>query len=324
MSELESKIKTIIKTSTDADDWIRNFSPKAKVNYNVIKKKCIADGNSQKCCRHMNYYLDYITALINLSHLDRDRKDEAIYGLDDFWDKHLSSLDYTCHRSKNTESIIERYILKELHDFHEDIDYLVSVLNHKFRDYSEYNMYIKKKWEKIFEYAKHTVENKNIVISNGSINKIIHFKELPLNYNLLSSLNLNTGESRNITITFELSKKPHQLENLSINSASRRETSHVNTDVEDISIRKIYHATNIFPIKNFLILFFIIFLIIVISMVLYKITPLGIWIRDNIKMIKFLQKQIIRNRKEALSSKAYNDRYKIEYSSYISGYNNDI
>ncbi|GAW84468.1 variable surface protein [Plasmodium gonderi] len=313
--------KTNSRNSSDVVEWIQKYYSDVIISYNEIRKECIIDSKNQKCCRDVNYYLDFVKSIIKLSNFNSGANIDMIAMLEEQWNNKLSASDYKCERGKSVESTLRRCILKQIYDFKDDISYL----DNKTYSHTMYDEYLNKKWNKIYEYIKTSIGNKKAIISNERKSESILVDAFPLNYNFLNSLKMDIKENINIKISEEnevikelkrmLSSSIEAKITIPSESSSTEQMSYVET-------HSIYN--NIFSAKKLLIISFIFFGYITINIMLYKFTLLGTWINNRIKCNKFIQKYICKNKTESLLSKNDYNKLNIAYKSFDSYYENSI
>ncbi|GAW84340.1 variable surface protein [Plasmodium gonderi] len=269
------------KNSSEVDEWIYKFNSDAMVYYNTIRKQCTEKHKNENCCRDINYSLDFITSVINLSSFTNASGKYMIDMLEEFWNNKLNTSDYVCERKKS----------------------------------SNYEEHLKNKWQKILVDKKSSI--KNIIISNDGMSKTVSFHDFFLKYDSLKSLNININKNVNIIFFEENEFSPKLKGDLSTSTEPRsRRPSEINPteQMSYIETYKIYN--NNFPDKKLSIVVFILLGFITICIMLYNVikniyfTLLGTWLNNSIKCNKFIQKYICRNKTESsLSKKDYNKLY---------------
>ncbi|SBT00535.1 PIR Superfamily Protein [Plasmodium ovale curtisi] len=152
---------------------LTKINPKLTINYHRIKRIC-SEKNDHKCCREINYYLDLIRVLTELSDSSEDYKGSLKQLVEDAWNPRLEKrTDYDCQRDLEKESIHKRCILKQLHDYCDDKDFIQG------KEEKYYN-YLEDKWNKIIKFTTSDNENINFKIEGWESNKSFNYKNFLL------------------------------------------------------------------------------------------------------------------------------------------------
>ncbi|GAW84704.1 variable surface protein [Plasmodium gonderi] len=294
ISELESLICSSVNSS-DILEEITNFNASIQVGYNNIKKECTTS-NNQKCCRALNYYLDFVTANIYLSQIMGEFKPDLIVQLEEPWITRRSSNNYKCDRENDKNSILKRCIIKEIYDFHYDKDYLNENLK---ETNNSYDIHLNKKWCSIIRYVESSIKVKEIIITINGDQKTIKYADLPFKYKFLKSNNFINDENDDLIISIEehrnaLDNNHGQIGNMS--------NEHIQTKYNNDE--KVIQSKNVFFVKYFLIYCYII-----------TISPLGSYIRKKIMKKKYFEKYICKNTEDSFLPNTDNNKFNITYNS---------
>ncbi|SBT73281.1 PIR protein, partial [Plasmodium ovale] len=168
---------------------LTELNPKLTINYHHIKRIC-SEKNDHKCCRDINYYLDLIRALTELSDSSEDYKGSLKELVEDAWNPRLGKrTDYDCQRDLEEESIHKRCILKQLHDYCDDKDFIQG------KEEKYYN-YLEDKWNKIIKFTTSDNENIDFKIEGWKSNKSFNYKNF-----LLKPKDICTDNYKNIELS---------------------------------------------------------------------------------------------------------------------------
>ncbi|SBT00150.1 PIR Superfamily Protein, partial [Plasmodium ovale curtisi] len=161
------EIKTLEDKTSHTNDYsecvetFNNFNTKFKSNHDELKTKCYKNG--PKCCRDVNYYLDFATGIFKSSMLENHDKNQLIKRLENELERNIRDNNiYTCERPTDLDSTRKRCILQHLYDLKEDEKSMLS-FEKKYRDH------LKEKWEKIISYTNDKYNNLFIKIENNSM-----------------------------------------------------------------------------------------------------------------------------------------------------------
>ncbi|SBT52571.1 PIR Superfamily Protein [Plasmodium ovale wallikeri] len=161
------EIKTLEALTSNVSDYydcegpFNNFNTKFKSNHDDLKTKC--NQNGPKCCRDVNYYLDFATGIFKSSMLENDDKNKLIKRLKDELEVSLRENDiYVCERKTDIDSTRKRCILQHLHDSKEDEKSILS-FPEKYKDH------LSEKWKKIISYTDSQVSSIFVKIENNSM-----------------------------------------------------------------------------------------------------------------------------------------------------------
>ncbi|SBT55562.1 PIR Superfamily Protein [Plasmodium ovale wallikeri] len=161
------EIKTLEELTSSVSDYydckepFDNFNRDFKKNHDNLKTECSTNG--PKCCRDVNYYLDFATGIFKSSMLENDDKNRLIKRLKDELEVSLRENDiYVCERQTDIDSTRKRCILQHLHDLKEDEKSILS-----FPD--KYKKHLSEKWNKIISYTNEESDKLFIKIENNSM-----------------------------------------------------------------------------------------------------------------------------------------------------------
>ncbi|GAW84640.1 hypothetical protein PGO_004140 [Plasmodium gonderi] len=315
-----------IKISTDSSEIISkitDFNASIQVGYNKIKDECTTL-NNQKCCRALNYYLDIVTANIYLSQLMDNFKPDLITFLEEPWNTKRNNPNYQCDRDTDKFSILKRCIIKQIYDFHYDKDYFISYSENANDLIQKYNEYLNKKWCSIIKNEKSTITEKKVKVTINGISMDIGYDDLPLSYNFLQSNNFNTEKDDIYTVTVEDFVNPEVHRETYTMVSSKNNDNSVDTPIGRIEEGHEYNVTTVFLVKTLLIVCLVALCNIIIFVLLYKNSPLGILIRKKIKRMNCLQRYISKNVDDSLISNIDNSKIEISYFSCTGAQNNYI
>ncbi|SBS93071.1 PIR Superfamily Protein [Plasmodium ovale curtisi] len=158
------KLEELTSSVSDYEDCKQpfdNFNTNFRSNHDELKTQCSKNG--PKCCRDVNYYLDFATGIFKSSLLENDDKNLLIKRLEDELEVSLRKNDvYVCERPTDLDSTRKRCILQHLYDLKEDEKSMLS-FEKKYKDH------LKEKWEKIISYTNEKYNNLFIKIENNSM-----------------------------------------------------------------------------------------------------------------------------------------------------------
>ncbi|SBT82952.1 PIR protein [Plasmodium ovale] len=164
----KNEIETLENETSYVSDYVdceqpfNKFYGVFKSNHDMLKKKC-RNGNGHKCCRDVNYYLDYATAIFRASKLEDPDKRRLIKRLEDELERGLRvNSTYTCERPTDLDSTRKRCILQHLHDLKEDEESMISFEK-------KYKEHLTEKWNKIISYTNEVSNKLFIKIENNSM-----------------------------------------------------------------------------------------------------------------------------------------------------------
>ncbi|SBS93665.1 PIR Superfamily Protein [Plasmodium ovale curtisi] len=293
-----------------------NLCSKLYFNYHAIRRKCYEDSNNPRCCIDVNYYIDYIVAIIKSAQFNDSTKLENIQEVENFWrDKFVKTHKYKCKREENTYSVYKRCVLKQLHDFYEDKSYLDENSSEQNDKYKQYDQYFREKWCEILKNEKMNSEDLNITINQSSIKEIVKSNNLPLSSELLRAFNINPRENINITFSIEPAKTDRA--NLRFDGQTTvseiRHSMHA-TDAK-LPLEKETEVKKKFYIpRTIVIVPSIFFAIFIICSMFYKFSPIGSWIHTRISKNKKIE-QPINYEKTQIFEESEDNQYYIGYDS---------
>ncbi|GAW84615.1 variable surface protein [Plasmodium gonderi] len=316
-----NNLKSLISSSDNSSDIIEKiteFNTSIQVGYNKIKKECTTT-NNQKCCRTLNYYLDFVTANIYLSQIMDKFKPDLIVQLEDPWNTKRSSEDYVCDRETDNYSILKRCIVKQIYDFNYDKNYL-NTYSDKNKDLSRiYDEYLSKEWCDILKNAKSTINDKKVIVRINGIYKDIGYDDLPFKYTFLKSNNFINNENDKLIISIE--EHSNALDN---NHSQSGNMTQENIREHQKNAEKEIQSKKVFFVKDFLIYCYIITVIIFLILILYKFSPLGSYVSKKIMKKKYIQKYKCKNTEDIFSQNTDNNKFNIAYISYFKRQENNI
>ncbi|SBT53098.1 PIR Superfamily Protein [Plasmodium ovale wallikeri] len=169
-----NEIKTLENNTSYVSDYdlckepFDNFNRDFKKNHDDLKTECSKNG--PKCCRDINYYLDYATGIFKASQLNGHDKKILIKRLENELERGLRDNSmYPCERPTDLDSTRKRCILQHLHDLKEDEDFILPYAEH-------YNKYLKEKWNKIISYTNEESDKLFIKIENNSMGIVENYR----------------------------------------------------------------------------------------------------------------------------------------------------
>ncbi|SBT73796.1 PIR protein [Plasmodium ovale] len=161
------EIKTLEKHTSNVSDYdlckepFDNFNRDFKKNHDDLKTECSKNG--PKCCRDVNYYLDYATGIFRASQLEDHDKQRLIKRLEDELERGLRDNSmYPCERPTDLDSTRKRCILQHLYDLKEDEKSMLSFEK-------QYKNHLSEKWKKIISYTNEESDKLFIKIENNSM-----------------------------------------------------------------------------------------------------------------------------------------------------------
>ncbi|SBT58316.1 PIR Superfamily Protein [Plasmodium ovale wallikeri] len=147
---------------------VNDFYTKFRTNHDTLKLKC-DNGNGPKCCRDVNYYLDYATGIFKSSQLEDHDKKRLVKHVEEVWEPTLRSKDiYTCERPTDLDSTRKRCILQHLYDLKDDE---ISMLSFE----KQYKEHLSEKWNKIISYTNEEYDKLFIKIENNSMGVVENY-----------------------------------------------------------------------------------------------------------------------------------------------------
>ncbi|SBS95819.1 hypothetical protein POVCU2_0099040, partial [Plasmodium ovale curtisi] len=195
----KNEIETLDNKTSHTNDYsncvepFNNFNTKFKSNHDELKTKCYKNG--PKCCRDVNYYLDFATGIFKSSMLENDDKNRLIKLLKDELEVSVRDKSiYTCERPTDLDSTRKRCILQHLHDLKEDEHFILS--------YAEaYKKYLEKKWKKIINYTDIQPSSLFFKIENNSMGIIENYKKFLDSSDYICDNNLDELSADDIKIS---------------------------------------------------------------------------------------------------------------------------
>ncbi|SBS93291.1 unspecified product [Plasmodium ovale curtisi] len=271
------EIKTLEDKTSNVSDYddceqpFDDFNTNFRSNHDNLKMKCSKNG--PKCCRDVNYYLDYATGIFRTSKLESHDKNKLIKRLEEELEVSLRNNDiYVCERRTDIDSTRKRCILHHLHDLKEDEKTILSFAK-------DYNKYLEEKWEKIISYTYSQPSSLFVKIENNSMGIVenyanfLHSSDYICGNDLdeLSDNDIKISTNLNDFITsISLDKIPHNVQkNLCFNKPYVDMLKHKALNLQRIN--------NILSIGIALLGFFLILVF------LYEFSPLGRFLRRRTK-----------------------------------------
>ncbi|SBT55329.1 PIR Superfamily Protein [Plasmodium ovale wallikeri] len=161
------EIKTLERHTSHVSDYddceepFNKFNNDFKSNHDNLKREC--GKNGPKCCRDVNYYLDYATGIFKASQLNDQDKKILITRLESELERDIRDNDmYICERKTDINSTRKRCILQHLHDLKEDEKSMLSFEK-------QYKDHLSEKWEKIISYTDSKPSSIFVKIENNSM-----------------------------------------------------------------------------------------------------------------------------------------------------------
>ncbi|SBT56555.1 hypothetical protein POVWA2_095960 [Plasmodium ovale wallikeri] len=162
------KIRNLEERTSYVSDYelceqtIKDFFTELSINHHVLKTNCNKE-NGLKCCRDVNYYLDYATGIFKSSILNDSDKNKLIKNVKEIWEPTLRAKDiYTCERPTDLDSTRKRCILQHLYDLKEDEKSMLSFEQ-------IYKEHLSEKWKKIISYTDTQPSSLFVKIENNSM-----------------------------------------------------------------------------------------------------------------------------------------------------------
>ncbi|SBT02323.1 PIR protein [Plasmodium ovale] len=253
-------------------EQFNNFNTNFRSNHDNLKKEC-RNSNGHKCCRDVNYYLDYATGIFKASLLDDHDKKKLITRLENELGRDIRNNDiYICERKTDLDSTRKRCILQHLYDLKEDEKSMLSLEK-------TYKEHLTEKWKKIISYTNEESNKLFIKIENNSMGIVENYANFlhSSDYicgNVLDELSDDdikiSTNINNFLTSISLDKIPHNVQkNLCFNKTYVDMLKHKALNLQRIN--------NVLSIGIALLGFFLILVF------LYEFSPLGRFLRRRTK-----------------------------------------
>ncbi|SBT84502.1 PIR protein [Plasmodium ovale] len=195
VSELHKKT-AYVNDYEYCEEQFEDFYKKFLRNLGELKTEC--EKNGPKCCRDVNYYIDFVTGIIKASQLDDTEKSKLIKKVEIEWEPNIRAKNiYTCERQRDLDSIRKRCILQHLYDLKED-EYFISSFA------QDYKNYLDEKWKKILSYTNKIPDKLFIKIENNSMGIIENYGQFLGSSDYICYNNLDKLNEEEITFSRDL------------------------------------------------------------------------------------------------------------------------
>ncbi|SBS92938.1 PIR Superfamily Protein [Plasmodium ovale curtisi] len=267
------EIKTLEELTSSVSDYddckqpFDNFNTNFRSNHDNLKTECSKNG--PKCCRDVNYYLDFATGIFKSSMLENDDKNILIKRLKDELEVSLRDNSiYTCERPTDLDSTRKRCILQHLHDLKEDEDFILPYAEH-------YNNYLKEKWEKIINYTDIKPNSLFVKIENNSMGIVENYRYFLDSSDYICGNNLDELSDDNIKISTDMNDF---LTSISLDKISLNVEKNLCFNKRYVDMLK-HKASNLQRINNALSIGIAVLGFFLILIFLYEFSPLGSLLR---------------------------------------------
>ncbi|SBT83099.1 PIR protein [Plasmodium ovale] len=269
----KNEIETLDNKTSHTNDYsncvepFNNFNTKFKSNHDELKTKCYKNG--PKCCRDVNYYLDFATGIFKSSMLENDDKNRLIKLLKDELEVSVRDKSiYTCERPTDLDSTRKRCILQHLHDLKEDEHFILSYAE-------DYNKYLEEKWKKIISYTDSQPSSLFVKIENNSMGIIENYGQFLGSSDYICNNKLDELNKEEITFSRDLDSL---INSISLDRMSPNGDKNICYNKNYVDMLK-YKALNIQKINNLLFIGIALLGFSLILIFLYDYSPLGSWFR---------------------------------------------
>ncbi|SBT00568.1 hypothetical protein POVCU1_060890 [Plasmodium ovale curtisi] len=302
------EIKTLEKETSHTNDYsdcvetFNNFNTKFKSNHDELKTQCSKNG--PKCCRDVNYYLDFATGIFKLSMLENDHKNLLIKRLEDELEVSLRKNDvYVCERPTDLDSTRKICILQHLYDLKEDEESMLSFEKN-------YKDHLKEKWEKIISYTNEVSDKLFIKIENNSMGIVENYKNFLNSSDYICGNNLDKLSAHDIKFSTDMDDF---LTSISLDKISLNVEKNLCFNKRYVDMLK-YKASNVQRINNALSIGIALLGFFLILVFLYEFSPLGRFLRRRTKK----QIEVDENANDEIPDSYENSENGIPYISYHS------
>ncbi|SBT74461.1 PIR protein [Plasmodium ovale] len=249
------------------EQTINDFFTELSRNHHVFKTNCKENG--LKCCRDVNYYLDYATGIFKSSQLEDHDKKKLIKHVEEVWEPTLRSKDiYICERQTYLDSTRKRCILHHLHDLKEDEDFILPYAE-------DYNKYLKEKWKKIISYTDSEPSSLYVKIENNSMGIIENYQNFLDSSDYICDNNLDELSRDDIKISTDVNSF---LTSISLDRISPNLGKNICYNKPYVDMLK-YKASNLQRINNALSIGVAVLGVLLIFIFLYEFGPFGSLLR---------------------------------------------
>ncbi|SBS96012.1 PIR Superfamily Protein [Plasmodium ovale curtisi] len=319
-SEIDRLINTCITLNRESEciDEIIALDTKLYTRYRSVRTQCNSSRADPRCCRDMNYCIDNIISIIKSSEFKDSYKREYIKIVEDYWqDIFDKKHEYVCKREKETHSTYERCILGQLYDYNDDKSYLRTNIQEDENIFQEYDKYLEEKWSRIFKSEKSNNEDIKISINDKSIEKTVKSNNSPLTYTILSSIITDT--ITNISVIFSpeatkiFTKGGHSKAGVEESKMTHgKDSAETDPPMETEPVDETNSALTriiVTVISMFLGIFFL-------FLMLYKFSPLGSLVNNQVKKRGKIQKTLDYEKTELVEPEDNQYYIRYDHSSY--------
>ncbi|SBS91726.1 PIR Superfamily Protein [Plasmodium ovale curtisi] len=273
----KDEIETLENKTSHTNDYsncveqFNNFNTKFKSNHDNLKREC--NKNGPKCCRDVNYYLDFATGIFKSSMLENDDKNKLIKRLEEDLEVSLRKNDiYVCERPTDLDSTRKRCILQHLYDLKEDEKSMLSFEKN-------YKDHLKEKWGKIINYTNEVYDKLFIKIENNSMGIVENYKNFLNSSDYICGNNLDKLSAHDIKISTDMDDF---LTSISLDKISLNVEKNLCFNKRYVDMLK-YKASNLQRINNSLSIGVAVLGVLLIFIFLYEFSPLGRFLRRHTK-----------------------------------------
>ncbi|SBS94322.1 PIR Superfamily Protein [Plasmodium ovale curtisi] len=305
----KDEIKTLEKKTSHVSDYddceepFNEFNRDFKSNHDNLKTKCI-NGKGHKCCRDVNYYLDYATGIFRASRLEDHDKRKLIRRLEDELERGLRDNSiYTCERQTDLDSTRKRCILQHLYDLKEDEK---SMLSYE----QKYKEHLTEKWEKIISYTDSQPSSLFVKIENNSMGIVENYANFLHSSDYICGNDLNKLSNDDIKISTNMNDF---LTSISLDKITLNVEKNLCFNKRYVDMLK-YKASNLQRINNALSIGVAVLGVLLIFIFLYEFSPLGRFLRRRTKK----QIEVDENANDEIPDSYENSENGIPYISYHS------
>ncbi|SCA48147.1 PIR protein [Plasmodium ovale] len=270
----KDEIKTLEQKTSHVSDYddceqpFEEFNSYFKSNHDKLKMKC-KNGNGHKCCRDVNYYLDYATGIFRTSQLEDHDKQRLIKRLEDELERVIRDNDiYTCERLTDLDSTRKRCILQHLYDLKDDEKSMLSFEQ-------KYKEHLTEKWKKIISYTNEESDKLFIKIENNSMGIVENYKNFLGSSDYICGNNLDEVSAHDIKISTDMDDF---LNSISLDKISLNVKKNLCFNKRYVDMLK-YKASNLQKINKALSMGIAVLGFFLILVFLYEFSPLGSFLR---------------------------------------------
>ncbi|SBT55205.1 unspecified product [Plasmodium ovale wallikeri] len=267
------EIKTLESLTSNVSDYydregpFDNFNRDFKKNHDDLKTECSKNG--PKCCRDVNYYLDYATGIFRTSQLEDHDKQILIKRLRDELERDIKDNDiYICERKTDIDSTRKRCILQHLHDLKEDEKSILSFLE-------KYKEHLVEKCKKIISYTNEESDKLFIKIENNSMGIVENYKYFLDSSDYICGNNLDELNDDDIKISTNMNDF---ITSISLDKISLNVEKNLCFNKRYVDMLK-HKALNLQRINNFLSIGIALLGFFLILVFLHEFSPLGSLLR---------------------------------------------